>query len=243
MRIGYARASTVRQSLNTQLDFLGARGRHAMPPGGRERHLGSHAASGSWVDGQGGAVGGGDGLHDRQPQAEAPGVAGAVGAEPLERPQEPVNLRWRHDGSAVDHRQDGPSVAGLGCDVDVAVGHVVVQRVVHEVGGQPFGQPRITRRRRRGQRRVHIQAPQLGLRAPGTEHLADYPGEVEGLPGAEARLPAGQGEECFDELFLLGAGGEDPFMGDPEGPGGGVRVGQGDLAEDPLPGQRGAQLV
>jgi hypothetical protein len=50
-------------------------------------------------------------------------------------------------------------------------------------------------------------------------------------------------EERFDELFLLGARGEDPFMGCPEGLGGGVRVGEGDLAEDPLPGQRGAQLM
>jgi hypothetical protein len=214
-----------------------------MRPGGRECHLGSQAASGSWVEGQGGAVGGGDGLHDRQPQAEARAVAGAVGAKPLERPQQPVNLSRRHDGPAVDHRQDGLTVPGFRCDVDVAMGHVVVQCVVHEVGGQPLGQPEITRRRRRGQRRVHIQIPQPGLRAPGAEDLAGYLGEVEGLPGAEARLPAGQGEECFDELFLLGASDEDPFMGCPEGPGGGVRVGQGDLAEDPLPGQRRAQLV
>ena len=93
MRIGYARVCTIRQSLNTQLGFLKAAGSHLMPPGGRERHLGSQAASGSWVEGQGGAVGGGDGLHDRQPQAEARAVAGAVGAKPLERPQEPVSLR------------------------------------------------------------------------------------------------------------------------------------------------------
>src|SRR5262249_7166063 len=31
---------------------------------GRERDLDPQAASGSWVDGQGGSVGGGDGLHD-----------------------------------------------------------------------------------------------------------------------------------------------------------------------------------
>ena len=64
-----------------------------MAPGGRECYLGPQAASGSWVDGQGGAVGGGDGVHDGQPQAEARAVAGAVGAKPLERPQEPVDLR------------------------------------------------------------------------------------------------------------------------------------------------------
>jgi hypothetical protein len=143
-----------------------------MRPGGRECYLGSQAASGSWVEGQGGVVGGGDGLHDRQPQAEARAVAGAAGVKPLERSQEPVNFRWRHDGPAVDHRQDGLSVPRLRCDVDVAVGRVVVQCVVHEVGGQPLGQPRITRRRRCGQRRVQIQIPQPGLRAPGAEDLA-----------------------------------------------------------------------
>jgi hypothetical protein len=67
--------------------------------------------------------------------------------------------------------------------------------------------------------------------------------KAEGALLVQARLPAGQREQCLDELFLLGAGREHPLMRCAEGVGGGAGVGQGDLADDPLTGQGRAQLV
>jgi hypothetical protein len=50
------------------------------------------AAVGTGTDAQVRMVGGGDRGHDRQAQAVALAVAGAVGAESLEGPQEPLKL-------------------------------------------------------------------------------------------------------------------------------------------------------
>jgi hypothetical protein len=63
-------------------------------------------------------------------------VACALGAIPLERLQQPRDLARRDDGSAVRYRHHGVPAASFNRHVDVAVGQVVGDRVVQEVGDQ-----------------------------------------------------------------------------------------------------------
>ena len=59
----------------------------------------------------------------------------------------------------------------------------------------------------------------------------------------QAGLAAGQQEQRVDKLLLFGARCQDPFMGSAERLEAGIGIGQGDLADDTLAGQRGAQLM
>src|SRR6266540_5308056 len=65
--------------------------------------LDGEAALLAGVDGQAGAVGGGDGAHDRQPQAVAVGGAQALPAEALERLEEALDLVGWDDRAGVAH--------------------------------------------------------------------------------------------------------------------------------------------
>ena len=141
----------------------------------------------------------GDGLDDRQAEAEALTVAGAVGGEPLEGLQQPVHGGRRDHGPGVDHRQDGAGVPGAGDDLDVAAGHVVRQRVVGEVGDQAFGQPRVAGGAGRGEGAVDGELPVLCAGLPGAQDVAGQRGEVEGFPFVQAGLAAGQGEQRFED--------------------------------------------
>jgi hypothetical protein len=59
----------------------------------------------------------------------------------------------------------------------------------------------------------------------------------------EAGLAVRQGEQRVDELMLLGAGCQDPLVSGAERLDGGTGVGEGDLADNPLARQRGAQFM
>ena len=100
------------------------------------------AACGTGADAQFRVVRGGDGRHDRQAEAEAEAVAvaRAVGAESLERPQQPVDLGGWDRRPAVGHRQHGAPRAGPGRDLDRASGQVVADGVVHEVDHEALGE-------------------------------------------------------------------------------------------------------
>ena len=87
------------------------------------------------------------------------------------------------------------------------------------------------------------QVPGLGVGLTGDQDLAGHSGQVEGLRLVQACLPPRQGEQRFDELLLLGTGGQDPLMRGAQCFDRAVGVGQGDLADDSLAGQRGTQLV
>jgi hypothetical protein len=78
------------------------------------------AAFGTGADAQVRMVGGGHGGHDRQAQAVALVVAGAVGPVALEGPQEPVDLGGRDRRPAVGHQQHGAPRPGAGLDLDPA---------------------------------------------------------------------------------------------------------------------------
>jgi hypothetical protein len=84
----------------------------------------------AWLCRDGGVVG------DGQPEAEAAVVAGAAGAESLERLEQPLHFGGRDGLSGVRHGECGVSCRGLGCDRDGAVVRVVAQGVIDEVRGQ-----------------------------------------------------------------------------------------------------------
>ncbi len=85
---------------------------------------------------------------------------------------------------------------------------------------------------------------QTADRGPGSVQIRAGDGsQVEELALAGAALAAGQGEQCLDEVFLLGVGGEQfPADGLP-GACGARRVGECDLKQGAFPGQRRAQFV
>jgi hypothetical protein len=119
----------------------------------------------------------------------------------------------------------------------------VAQRVVDEIRGQAFGEARAAGCPCRAEVGVQRQVPVFGFGSAGGEDLAGQGGQIEGFLFVQACLPACPREQRFDELFVLGAGCEHPLVRCAECFDGGAGIGEGDLADDPLPGQRGAQLV
>ena len=83
-------------------------------------------------------MGFGDRLDDGQPEAEAFVLAGAAGGDALEWFQQPGDLVLGHDWPGVGH--DEPAAAGVvvGGHVHAAVGVVVAQGIVEQVGREPL---------------------------------------------------------------------------------------------------------
>jgi hypothetical protein len=90
-----------------------------------------------------GVVCGGDRADDRQAEPVAVRMAGAVGGEPLERPEELADLVGGHRRTGVGDGQDGVVIAGFGAHLHAAARQVVADRVVDQVGGHPLGQVRV----------------------------------------------------------------------------------------------------
>jgi len=190
-----------------------------------------------------GAVRRHDGLHDGQAEPEA-AVAAAFGAvDPLERLEQPLQVGLGDDGAGVGHRQHGLPGALLDDDVHHAVRDVVAQRVVDEVDHEAFDKIGLARRAGRRQPRAQPDAADVGVGPPGRHHLPHHLGQVERLADVQPGLAAGEGEQRVDQPFLLLAGDEHPLVRGAQGLDRGVGVRQRDLDDDPLPGQRGAQLV
>src|SRR5581483_9900612 len=68
-------------------------------------------------------------------------------------------------------------------------------------------------------------------------------GEVDGLAAVEAALAAGEGEQCFDEAFLLFADGEQLLTRVPVRVDAGVRVAERQLEQRTLERERRSELV
>ena len=88
-------------------------------------------------------MGVGDSADDGQAESVAVWVASPVLDQPLERFEEPLGLVGWHRRSGVGDRQDGVIPPGFRADLYAAVGDVVPDRVVEEVGGHSFGQIRV----------------------------------------------------------------------------------------------------
>ena len=115
--------------------------------------------------GDGGVVGVGDRLDDGEAETEAVSVVGAAGVESLERLEDPLELARRDRRAGVRDGEDGATVAGVGCELDVAAVDVVVDGVAEEVGDEPLDEARVAGRVRRSNRGVEGEA-RRGLRRP-----------------------------------------------------------------------------
>jgi hypothetical protein len=81
-------------------------------------------------------VAGGNGSDDREAEAMSVLVVSAACVEALERLEEPVDFGARDDWTAVHYGQDGPAIAGVGGDVNLALGDELRLRVSEEnLGG------------------------------------------------------------------------------------------------------------
>ena len=108
---------------------------------------------------------GGDGLHDRQAEAQAvvlPVIA--IRGESLEGLEEAVDLPCRDDGPAIGDGKDGVTVLRSGRDLDSPRGHVVAHGVVHEICDEALAESRVPRGRRRVERSIDVELLALQLR-------------------------------------------------------------------------------
>ena len=143
----------------------------------------------------GGVVGVGDGLDDREAEPEPGRIGSARGVESLERLKDPLEFAGSDCGAGVRDRDDRSAVPALGCQLDAAAGGVVADRVRDEVGDEPFDETRIARRA--GGLEVHVEGkPVVVCRRCGG---GGDGGEVDGLVAREAALAAREGEQCFDQ--------------------------------------------
>jgi hypothetical protein len=142
--------------------------------------------------------------------------------------------------TGVGHRQDGASATSVGDYSDAAGGPVVTDGVVDEVGDELFDEPGVAGGRGRRELGSQVEGVVLRRGAPGSEDGFGHVGQVEGLTAIEAGLSSGEGEERVDQLLVLDAGGEHSLVRGPERFDGGGGVGQGDLGNGPLAGQRRA---
>jgi hypothetical protein len=83
-------------------------------------------------------VGGGDRLHDGQPEADSLAVAGAVDGGSLEGLQEPLDFAGRHRWSGVGDDEHSMPRSGVSDHLDVAAPDVVTDRVVDQVADESF---------------------------------------------------------------------------------------------------------
>jgi hypothetical protein len=121
-------------------------------------------------------------------------------------------------------------------DNDAPAHDVVAQGVVYEVGDQPLDEPQIPRAR--GGFDVHVDGyvAILRLGTSGGDHPLGEGGQVERLVPVDTRLAACEREQRFDELLLLSAGREHPFVGRLQRLDARVGIGEGDLPHRALAG-------
>jgi hypothetical protein len=179
-----------------------------------------------------------DGAHDGEPKSEAAIVAARTPhplvAEPLERLEQPVDLRGRHHRPAVADPQHRPSPGRPGLDRRPAARHIVPDRVPDQVRHQALRQPGIALGRRR---------PEPGVDRHVRDHGQGHLRQVEGLGAGDAPLAARQRQQRVDQRLLLPAEPQHLVAGDAQRRRARPRVAQRHLQHRPLGGQRGAQLV
>src|ERR1700677_974214 len=208
----------------------------------RECDIDGQAAAGPGLGGDRGGMGDGDSPDGGQPEAVAVAVGRALAQAP-EGLEKAVDVGGLDDRPGAGHRQDGAGVAGRGGDLDVSAGDVVPDGIVDQVAGQLLDHERVTGDGSGLEVGVDVQAEVADRGAGGGQEGAGDGGQVGGLALVEAGFAAGQGEQCLDEVFLLGVGGEQLPAHRLPGADGGVRIGEGDLEQGAFPGQWGAQLV
>jgi len=98
-------------------------------------------------------------------------------------------------------------------DLDAAVGEVVADGVVDEVADEPVDEALVALDGGRGQGGVKGDVAFVRFGAAGYDGRECALVEIDAGPGREPGPPSTQGEERFDEAFLLLAGREDALVG------------------------------
>lgn len=208
--------------------------------GSGKAHLDLEATSGSGGGYERGAVGGGDGLHDRQAESHTFAAVGAEQSESLERLKESPHLLAGDLGAGIGHRDEGAAGTSAAENLDVAAGRVVVNGVVHEVDDEAFDKTGIAKGERLGHLGAKMKTEMVDLGSCQQEHVVSYCREVERRRLIEAPFAARQREEGFDEPILLFAGDEKAFAGRAERVCGGVRVHKSRFEQGLFQGERGS---
>jgi hypothetical protein len=185
---------------------------------GREDDFDVQAAGGECRAPHDGAVRGGDRFHDRKSEAKAVvvGSGRAVEAPSLERLKETFHFPGRDNRAAVRDPDEALAVLRGGGHIDPAIGHVVSESIVDEIGHQALSQLRVANGDGRSQRGVDAQAPALRLPDAVGHHLADHVGQIEELTVLQSPLATGQGEQSLDDLLLLPARGQQVLARGPQ---------------------------
>jgi hypothetical protein len=134
-------------------------------------------------------------------------AAGSAAAQPLEGLEQPVGLGGRDDRPGVSDRHDGASVLCSGGDLDVPARDIVPHGVLDQVRYQPPDEQRVAVNAGGPDVSQDLEAEAAGL-GGGGEAGAGQGRQVVGLALAGAAFAAGEGEQCLDEAFLLGVGGQ-----------------------------------
>src|ERR1700722_9756735 len=90
----------------------------------------------------------------------------------------------------------------------MAVDHIVVNGVVEEVDDEPFDEQGVSTEERRRCHLVDVDPQSVDLGLQVDKGRRDDGGEVYGFVSVQPALAAGEGEEGFDHLCLLVAGGQ-----------------------------------
>jgi hypothetical protein len=197
------------------------------------------AAAGSGVRGDGGVVGVGDGLDDREAEPDAVGTGLGLRAESFEGLEEAREFPGWDKRAGVGDGEQGASCVDPGCDFDSAVGDVVSDRVGDEVGGESLEEGWIAGRDSRLECHDAVECAQL----VSLERLGCDRCDVDGFPPQTSALAPGEGKQRLEQPFLPLAGGDDALAHLPQSGRVCVRVSERGLRQRELEGDLAAQLV
>ncbi len=161
----------------------------------------------------------------------------------LERLEETLELGDLDTVTRVADRNLRPTLGDARRDVDRPSRDVVPECVVEQVRDHALDQLCVAVERRGRERGSKLEASAFGLCSAGADDRLGKSRQVERLGVLEPALAAREGQQSFDEPFLLAAECERFDTGGSQGLGVGVGIGERDLQQCPLPGERRAELV
>jgi hypothetical protein len=130
-----------------------------------------------------------------------------------------------------------------GRNVEAASGLVVVYRVIDQVGHHALDEAWVTCRNGLGKCDVDVDALIFGLLAAVENDAAGDLAKIERLPALDGPLAGREREQCVDQPSLLGTEVQRLLAGRSQALCVGVWVGQVNLQEGSLSGERRAQLM
>ena len=148
-------------------------------------------------------MGGGDGVHDRQSEAEPVTVGGAVAAGSLERLQQALDFAGGHEWSGVGDGEDGVPGPELSTHRHMATRGVVADRVIDQVADQSFEEAGVTGDRRGVDVGLNLQSGVSSVEVGAEQDAVDDGREVSRLVAVQGSFAACQGEQRLDQSVLM----------------------------------------